>query len=361
MKKLRVKISVILTAALVAASIPMAVFGESYTLSKDANDNYDVVIGNDYIIPADEDDILLMTFYGDAAMEDVTIIKSVESSEPECAAATFKENDEIADVGDVFVSIEEGFTGAEITVTDKDGEISIISLVSGETSDDDEYYDEEEDELETPELYAKAVGSTKVQLSWIADENADGYKIYRSTKKSGSYKLIKTIKSNSTEKFTNTKLTTGKKYYYKIRSYRSVSGTTEYSSYSSVKSAKPKKNVLWMYRSEDYGIYGGVRIEKMKVSYNSKNRLVVKVKFYNNRRFRASKFNWITLKVLDENGRNIGSQKFKNVKLGIKPYGTKWVTFTYSAKGTKQKKAYLGGMDPDEADYYYDYYYTYTF
>jgi len=359
MKKLRVKISVILTAALVAVSIPMAVFGESYTLNEDAEDIYNVVIGNDYIIPADENDILLMCFYGDAQMEDVTVIKSVESSDPEYAVATFSENDEIADVGDVYVSIEEGFTGAEITVTDEDGKISVVSLVSEEYSDDDEYYDE--DELETPELYAKAVGSTKVRLSWIADENADGYKIYRSTKKSGSYKLIKTIKNNSTEKFTNTKLTTGKKYYYKIRSYRTVSGKTEYSSYSSIKSAKPKKNVLWLYESEDYNVYGGVRIEKMKVSYNSKNRLVVKVKFYNNRRFRASKFNWITLKVLDENGRNIGSQKFKNVKLGIKPYGTKWVTFTYSAKATKQKKAYLGGMDPDEADYYYDYYYTYTF
>ncbi len=347
MRKFRLKISVMLIAALVATSIPLAVFGESYTtLEKDPDDIYNVVIGNDYIVSAAEDDVLLIAFHTDAQMDNEAVIKSIESSEPEYAVATFHENDDLADPCDVFVYIEEGFNGADITITDEQGETSNIKIKFV---------------LRTPTLKAEVTGSTKVQLTWTTEKNATGYKIYRSTKKSGPYKLIKTIKNSSTKKFTNTKLKAGTRYYYKVRSYKTASGNTKYSSYSAIKSAKPKKNVLWMQESEDYEIYGGVRIEKMKVSYNSKHRLVVKVKFYNNRRFRASKFNWITLKVIDEDGKLIGTQKFKNVKLGISPYSTKWVTFTYSAKGTKKKNAYLGGMDPDEADYYYDYYYTYTY
>lgn len=356
MNKLRAKLGVILIAAMMLTSIPVAVFGESYTTVKKNNDDiYDAVIGNNYAITASEDDVLLISFYKNSGLEDETVIKSVESSKPKYAVATFHENDEDADPCDVFVSIEEGFTGAVVTVTDEQGKISKIKLAAGETSD------VVEPELRTPKLTAKDIGSTKVKLTWTTDSNATGYKIYRATKKSGKYKLIKTIKNNKTKKYTNSKLTPGKKYYYKIKSYRTASGKTKYSSYSSIKSAKPKKNVLWMYESNDYDVYGGVRIEKMKVTYNSKNRLVVKVRFYNNRTFRASKFDWIVLKIYDDYGHIIGTQKFKNVKLGIAPYGNKWVTFTYSAAGTKKKNAYLGGMDPDEADYYYDYYYTYTY
>ena len=356
MRKLRAKISVVLMAILMLTAMPAAAFGESYiALNKDSDDIYDVVIGNDYTIPAAENDILLIDFYTDSDLLNKTTIASVESSDPTRAEAACYENDSDLDPNEIIVYIEEGFDGADITVTDYADKVSIIEIEPSEDSDT------EEDELSTPTLTAKAIASTKVKLTWDTDDYATGYKIYRAAKKSGTYKLIKTIKSNSTSKFTNTKLKTGKRYYYKIRSYRTVSGKTEYSSYSSVKSAMPKKNVLVMCESDDYNIYGGVRIAKMKVSYNSKNRLVVKVNFYNNRRFRATKFSWILLKVYDDKGKLVGTQKFRNVKLGIGPYDKKWVTFNFSAKATKQKKAYLGGMDPDIADYYYDYYYHYTY
>lgn len=356
MKKFRTKISVVLLTILMATLTPLSVFAENYIpLDKDPEDIYYVVIGNDYTIPAKVDDVLLICFNYDLDELDGTTIQSVESSDPEHAIATYYENDEDADLMDVFVYIEEGFSGAEVTVTDIYDEVSKIKIVPGGSSGTDVV------KLKTPTLTVKDTGSTKVKLTWTTDKNAAGYKIYRAAKKSGTYKLIKTIKKNSTKSFTNTKLKTGKRYYYKIRSYRKVSGKTEYSSYSTIKSAKPKKNVLTMGESEDYNVYGDVKIEKMKVSYNSKKRLVVKVKFYNNRAFRATKFKWILLKVYDEKGKLIGTQKFKNVKLGISPYGTKWVTFKYSSNATKQKNAYLGGMDPDEADYYYDYIYTYTY
>lgn len=362
MKKFRTKISVVLLTILMATLTPLSAFAESYiTLDKDPADVYYVVMGNDYTIPAKEDDDIIIGFYYDldlGKLDDFdyidnlegTTIKAVESSDPKHAPATYHETDD-ADPMDVCVYIEEGFIGAEITVTDVNDEVSKIKLVASGT---------DTNKLSTPTLTAKATGSTKIKLTWTTDKKAAGYKIYRAEKKSGKYKLIKTIKNNSTKSYTNTKLKTGKSYYYKIRSYRKVSAKTEYSSYSTIKSAKPKKNVLTMGASYNYDTYGDVKVEKIKVSYNSKHRLVAKVKFYNNRAFRAVKFNWISLKVYDENGKYIGNQKFKNVKLGISPYGTKWVTFTFSSKGTKQKKAYLGGMDPEETEYIYDYDYTYT-
>lgn len=53
---------------------------------------------------------------------------------------------------------------------------------------------------------------TSIKLTWSAVEGAEKYKIYRAAKGQG-YKLIKTQQNTS---FTNTKLKTGTKYYYKI-------------------------------------------------------------------------------------------------------------------------------------------------
>ena len=51
---------------------------------------------------------------------------------------------------------------------------------------------------------------------------------------------MKTIKSGKTVKFVNKKLKKGKKYYFKVRAYRTVSGKKVYGSYSAVKAAKAK-------------------------------------------------------------------------------------------------------------------------
>lgn len=83
-------------------------------------------------------------------------------------------------------------------------------------------------------------GKQKISLKWKKSSDATGYEIYRSTKKSGTYKKIKIIKSRNTLKYTNSKLKKGKRYYYKIRAYKTVNGKKYYSGYSAVKSAKTK-------------------------------------------------------------------------------------------------------------------------
>jgi len=84
---------------------------------------------------------------------------------------------------------------------------------------------------------------SSVELSWDRSKGASGYEIYRSKSSKSGYKKVKTIKSSKTTKWTNTGLKGTAKYYYKIRPYKTVSGTKVYGSYSKTytKYLVPKK------------------------------------------------------------------------------------------------------------------------
>lgn len=68
-----------------------------------------------------------------------------------------------------------------------------------------------------------------VKLTWTKVSGADGYVIYRSTKKNSGFKQVQKIKKGKTTSFTQKKIKKGKKYYYKIRAYRNVDGKKVYS------------------------------------------------------------------------------------------------------------------------------------
>lgn len=72
-----------------------------------------------------------------------------------------------------------------------------------------------------------------IKITWKKVSGANGYEVYMSTKKSGKYKKIKTAtyKQNS---YTRKKLNKGKKYYFKVRTYRKVNGKKLYSAWSKV-------------------------------------------------------------------------------------------------------------------------------
>lgn len=91
--------------------------------------------------------------------------------------------------------------------------------------------------LNTPVIKVKA-GTNKATVSWNKVSGAYGYKVYRATSENGTYYLKKTVNSSSSLSYTNTGLTKGKTYYYKVRAYRVVDGKNVYSSYSTVKSVK---------------------------------------------------------------------------------------------------------------------------
>jgi subtilisin family serine protease/GH25 family lysozyme M1 (1,4-beta-N-acetylmuramidase)/fibronectin type 3 domain-containing protein len=68
-------------------------------------------------------------------------------------------------------------------------------------------------------------GVRQASLSWIAAEGATGYQIYRATSPAGSYSLVGSTGNLS---YTNTGLTAGVTYYYKVRSYTRVGTTNIY-------------------------------------------------------------------------------------------------------------------------------------
>ncbi|MBR2547881.1 MAG: hypothetical protein IKF07_06800 [Eubacterium sp.] len=88
-----------------------------------------------------------------------------------------------------------------------------------------------------PKISAKAMKKGKAKISWkkitlkYTAEGVEetrpvsGYRVYRSTKKNGKYKRVKTIKKGSTVKFTDKKLKKGKVYYYKVSVFTKIDGT----------------------------------------------------------------------------------------------------------------------------------------
>ena len=89
----------------------------------------------------------------------------------------------------------------------------------------------------------KSVKSTKARtavITWKKNKKATGYEIYMSTKKASGYKKITTVKSWKKVTYTKKKLKKNKKYYFKVRAYKTVEGKKYYSAYSKVKAVKVK-------------------------------------------------------------------------------------------------------------------------
>lgn len=94
--------------------------------------------------------------------------------------------------------------------------------------------------MNKPTLKVTNGNKSELKLTWSKIPGANGYVIQRSTKIDGEYSTIKTITNGSTVTYTNSNLTLGKTYYYRVRAYRTVSSKKVYSSYSAKKSLKVK-------------------------------------------------------------------------------------------------------------------------
>lgn len=88
---------------------------------------------------------------------------------------------------------------------------------------------------------AKSSRKKEAAISWKKVKGAAGYQIYRSDSLKGTYKRIKTVTGNTSVKYTNKKLKSGKTYYYKVRAFSKTSGGTRiYGNFTSVKKVKVK-------------------------------------------------------------------------------------------------------------------------
>jgi len=77
----------------------------------------------------------------------------------------------------------------------------------------------------------------KAKLTWKKMNDVDGYIIYRSAKKKGTYKVLKVINKASAASYTDKKSNKNTKYYYKIRAYKKSGGQRLEGAYSSAKRA----------------------------------------------------------------------------------------------------------------------------
>ena len=68
-------------------------------------------------------------------------------------------------------------------------------------------------DLAQPKVTGKVTLAGNPKLSWSKVDGAVSYKVYRATSENGTYKLMKTTAGTS---YTNTSVTAGKTYYYKV-------------------------------------------------------------------------------------------------------------------------------------------------
>ena len=114
---------------------------------------------------------------------------------------------------------------ATVTVTTKDGSFkakTIVNVVPKGT---------------TLNLYGK---KRAVTVKYKKIKGISGYQIYRAASKNGKYSKVVSRAQKYKGTYTNTGLKSGKTYYYKIRTYKTVSGKKIYSGFSPVKKIKTK-------------------------------------------------------------------------------------------------------------------------
>lgn len=92
--------------------------------------------------------------------------------------------------------------------------------------------------VKAPTSIKGSAQTSGIQLTWAASKNAIGYQIKRATSADGTYSYIGT--ATGTSYFDKSNLTKGKKYYYKIRGYMKLNGTTYYGVYSSTSATRDK-------------------------------------------------------------------------------------------------------------------------
>ena len=94
-----------------------------------------------------------------------------------------------------------------------------------------------------PTTVSLTAKKNKITFKWNKDTTASGYEIQYSTSKSFSKSKTKsvTITKNSTKSKTFSKLLKKKKYYVRIRAYKTIDGVRQFGSWSKKMSVKTKK------------------------------------------------------------------------------------------------------------------------
>lgn len=111
----------------------------------------------------------------------------------------------------------------------------------------------------TPKIKSvTATDTTTFKIKWSKVKGIKGYILYCKIN-GGKYKKLKTLSSNITS-YKHKNLKNGKKYFYRIKAYKSVDGQNEYSNYSNQLAKKCTNYLVDIYRpikSHGVEIYKG--------------------------------------------------------------------------------------------------------
>jgi hypothetical protein len=91
---------------------------------------------------------------------------------------------------------------------------------------------------QTKSLKSSSVKKNSAKLTWAKTSGADGYVLYRSTSKNGTYTRVATTRKTS---YTDTKLDANTTYYYRVRAYKKTDAANVYGKLSSVVKVTTKK------------------------------------------------------------------------------------------------------------------------
>jgi fibronectin type 3 domain-containing protein len=125
-------------------------------------------------------------------------------------------------------------------------------------------------EVGTPaSVAAQATSYNSIKFAWGAAASASLYEVYRATSIDGEYKLLKTTSGLS---YTNSGVTTGTTYYYKVRAYHPVYTFRVYGEFSDVASAVTSLSVPATIRAVPIS-YNSIRIDWGSVAGATKYQL----------------------------------------------------------------------------------------
>lgn len=116
---------------------------------------------------------------------------------------------------------------------------SYVTTASGKTTYGDAARVYGNTKLAKVSVKLKSTQKKKVTASWKKQTAIDGYQIYRSTSKKGKFKKIAVVPEKKGS-YTDKKVKSKKKYYYKVRAYKKVNGGYSYGDFSKTVSVKVK-------------------------------------------------------------------------------------------------------------------------
>lgn len=125
-------------------------------------------------------------------------------------------------------------------------------------------------------LQLEKYSSTYLDLKWKSINNCDGYQIYRSTSKYGSYSLVKTlyktsgsdyVEKNGYVTYRNLGLSSAKTYYYKVRGFNKLGSSSKvYLNFSDVLTTATSPYKVKNLMDENYRTKSSLKIKWDKVS-----------------------------------------------------------------------------------------------